>query len=132
MTEKLVVLLDENNVLELPDVERQSSAFRHVLRAEDYMHEHFAEITTSADIAKICGISVRSLEMAFKSARAQTPMARLAMIRLDYARLILCAPSGTESVTHAAMDCGYNHLGRFAIAYKRQYGESPSETIQKR
>jgi len=38
--------------------------------------------------------------------------------------------SGTvESVSHAAMDCGFTHLGRFAAAYRDAYGESPSRTL---
>jgi len=132
LTEYLVTLLDKNSVIELPDTEGKNTAYRHVLLAEDYMHEHFAEITTVADIAGICGISVRSLEKAFRTARAQTPMTRLTEIRLDQARSVLCSQSGPASVTQTAMDCGFNHLGRFAITYKRQYGETPSETMRNR
>jgi transcriptional regulator GlxA family with amidase domain len=30
------------------------------------------------------------------------------------------------------MDCGFFHLGRFAQAYARAYGERPSETLARR
>lgn len=132
LTEKLVILLDTNSLIELPNTQRQGAAHRHVLRAEDYIYEHFADIATVADIAKECGISVRLLEMAFKAARSQTPMACLSAVRLDKARRVLAAKNGVESVTQAAMDCGFNHLGRFSVAYKRQFGETPSETLRKR
>jgi len=131
LTENLVTLLDANGVMELPGTGRSGRAERLVLRAEDYMHEHFAIITSASDIARECGVSIRALEMAFKTTGGLTPMSRLAGIRLDQARQLLCRQSGAESVTQAAMDCGFNHLGRFSFAYKRQFGEAPSETFRK-
>lgn len=132
LTEKLVTVLANSSVIALPEDDGAGTAYRHVFRAEDYMHEHFADISTVADIANACGISVRSLEMAFKSVRSRSPIAALAGIRLSQARGMLCTGGNAESVTQVAFDCGFNHLGRFAIAYKRQFGESPSETMRKR
>jgi AraC-like DNA-binding protein len=34
-------------------------------------------------------------------------------------------------VSDAALDSGFVHLGRFAVAYRRRYGESPSETLRR-
>ena len=34
-----------------------------------------------------------------------------------------------ESVTDIALRCGFTHLGRFSVAYRTRFGESPSETL---
>ena len=51
--------------------------------------------------------------------------------RLEFARqmLIAGAPAGIQ-VTQVAMDCGFNHLGKFARAYRDRFGEPPSETFE--
>lgn len=132
LLEKLVVLLDQNDVIELPGDNRDTASYRHVFRAEEYMHEHFAEISTVADIAGVCGISVRSLEMAFRTVRSQSPMALLGDIRLDRAHRMLGKQNGLQSVTNIALGCGFMHLGRFSGAYRRRYGETPSEAMRKK
>jgi AraC-like DNA-binding protein len=38
---------------------------------------------------------------------------------------------GTSTVTDVAMSYGFNHVGKFAIAYKEAFGESPSASLQK-
>lgn len=131
LTEKLVALLNDSDVIELPKGKATGNAYRHVLNAEDFMQEKFAYISTIADIAKACGISVRLLEIAFKAVRGQSPHVVLIRIRLASARQILCDKNRTKTVTQAALDSGFNHLGRFSIAYKQLYGETPSETMRK-
>ena len=44
-------------------------------------------------------------------------------------RKLVRAPPGAN-VTEIAADCGFNHLGRFAIAYRDRYGECPSDTLR--
>ena len=36
-----------------------------------------------------------------------------------------------DSVTNIALDCGFNHLGRFSQLYRKRFGERPSETLRK-
>ena len=42
-----------------------------------------------------------------------------------HARLQL---SSTRSVTEVALDHGFMHLGRFSEAYRKRFGELPSQT----
>jgi len=54
----------------------------------------------------------------------------LKTIRLDGAnRELAGADSGEVSVTKIALHNGFSHLGRFSLAYRRRFGESPSETL---
>jgi len=34
-----------------------------------------------------------------------------------------------QSVAELAMKWGFSHLGRFAVEYRKRFGESPSETL---
>ena len=40
-----------------------------------------------------------------------------------------CGSTGT--VTEIALQCGFNHFGRFAAWYREQYGESPLATLKR-
>lgn len=41
------------------------------------------------------------------------------------------AAPGDLTVTEVAHHCGFVHTGRFAIAYRRAFGESPSTTLRR-
>ena len=60
-----------------------------------------------------------------------TPMAYLRRLRLEKTRHELStAEPGAVSVTNVATRRGFVHLGRFAAAYSRAFGETPSETLR--
>lgn len=61
---------------------------------------------------------------------APPPQEVLAGFRLDAARIRLL--SGQGSVTTCALVSGITHLGRFATAYRRRFGESPRKTLAAR
>ena len=46
-----------------------------------------------------------------------------------YGKLLAAEPEST-SVTDVALRYGFNHLGKFAIEYKRTFRESPSKTLR--
>jgi transcriptional regulator GlxA family with amidase domain len=77
-------------------------------------------------------VGLRSLQLAFRAVQGEEPRATLARFRLEAARARLQSAQEGESVTAIALDCGFAHLGRFAVAYRRAYGERPSETLASR
>ena len=84
------------------------------------------------DLARFCQIPRRTLEKHFRSFVGLAPLKFLQAERFDEARRrLLRAPPGT-TVTQVAIGCGFNHLGRFALAYRDRHGESPSDTLHRR
>jgi transcriptional regulator GlxA family with amidase domain len=82
------------------------------------------------DIAGAAGVSVRALYDGFTRHCGAPPMAYLRALRLDRARQALIRrAAGGARVTDIALEHGFTHLGKFARAYARRFGERPSETI---
>jgi AraC-like DNA-binding protein/tetratricopeptide (TPR) repeat protein len=80
-------------------------------------------------IARLCGVPRRTLEKHFKRFLGCAPLKFLHTERFEQARRkLLRAPPGAN-VTRIASDCGFNHVGRFALTYRSRYGESPSDTL---
>ena len=102
-----------------------------VRRAEEFIRENVASAISLADIACAAGISARTLLEAFKKFRQCSPMQYLRGYRLELARGRLCSASSTDQVTSIAYDCGFLHLGRFSIAYRERFGETPFATLSR-
>jgi len=98
-----------------------------VKRVEEWIDAHYANAITIVDLAVVAGISVRSLQAAFRRLRQCTPMEALVRRRLEAARDALREPEAT--VTQVATDCGFFHFSRFALKYYRAFGETPSKTM---
>lgn len=102
-----------------------------VQRAEAFIRENAARPISAAEIAIHSGVSLRSLQDAFRRSRNTTIGDVLLEARLDGFRAGL-TEYGATSVADAAFAAGFGHLGRAAQAYRRRFGESPSETLARR
>lgn len=102
-----------------------------IVRALDYLDDHLDEPLDIADLARHCGCSVRALQAAFQRHRGETVTAALETRRLALLRRHLLAGDAAHSVTELIHACGFSHLGRAALAYRRVYGERPSETLRR-
>ncbi|WP_114946935.1 AraC family transcriptional regulator [Microvirga calopogonii] len=104
----------------------------YVRRAEAYIEAHFAQPLSLADIAAQAGVSARSLQTGFQSFRHITPMMFLRSVRLQRAHEALrVADPALVTVTQVALACGFRHVGEFGIAYRRVFGVTPSQTLNK-
>jgi AraC-like DNA-binding protein len=104
----------------------------YVRKAEEYLREHLREDVTIEDIARVTGVSTRSLFYGFRRWRDTTPMAFLKKLRLDVAREALRSAARTgASVTDVATAVGFFHLSRFSSEYKARFGEPPSATLRR-
>lgn len=99
-------------------------------RAKEYIHEHLTEFIVLEDLGRVAQTSTRSLQLLFKKHFGTTPMAYLRDCRLELAHRRIRARDGA-TITDIALDCGFNHLGKFASHYQLRYGELPSQTFKK-
>ncbi|WP_028731458.1 AraC family transcriptional regulator [Rhizobium leguminosarum] len=103
-----------------------------VKRAIEYMHSNLAQSMTVALIAAETGTSIRALQVAFQRFKGTTPLGYLRTIRLEAARRALVGDGVSRSISDAARNAGFTHMGRFAAAYYQAFGETPSETLRMR
>jgi AraC-like DNA-binding protein len=87
---------------------------------------------TVRDLARIGGVSVRSLQEGFRRHMGVSPTAYLQQVRLARSHLTLreADPQGV-TVASVAHRWGFAHLGRFARAYRARYGVHPSTTLRR-
>jgi AraC-like DNA-binding protein len=105
---------------------------RALRRVVDAIHDEPERAFTAAVLAELGGMSVRSLQEGFRRHVGVPPMAYLQQIRLARARTALLeADPARTTVASVAHRWGFAHLGRFASAYRAEFGESPSETLRR-
>ena len=107
-----------------------------VYTARDAAHKRLTELIQQGkplpfELAGSAGVSVRTLNAAFREYRQCTPMQALREARLNGVRAeLLSAPSGAR-VRGVAEAWGYANLGIFAAGYRSRFGESPSDTLRR-
>jgi AraC-like DNA-binding protein len=106
---------------------------RVVKRAIDAMEAEPDRPFTAASLAAISGASVRTLQEGFRRHVGVPPMVYLRRLRLARAHADLrAADPGRETVASVAHRWGFAHLGRFAAAYRAEYGRPPADTLHDR
>ena len=105
---------------------------RDVRRAIDYIEAHLDQAVTVADLVKVTGVAGRTLFMHFRDFKGVSPIRYLSDARLRQVRQRLLQADPEASVTEIAMSLGFAHMGRFSVAYRRRFGESPSQTLKSR
>lgn len=82
-------------------------------------------------LAQHCGVSLRTLETAFREAYDTTPVQYVKSRRLHAVRhCLLKADDPGLTLTKAANRWGLIHMGIFSREYKALFGEFPSETLR--
>lgn len=110
-----------------PDIGRD-----YVRQVEAYLEANADSPISLADLASLTGVSVRSIQAAFRASRGYTPMEFLRTRRFELARQRLRSGQETSTtVTQVALACGFEHLGRFSIEYRARFGESPRDTLRR-
>jgi AraC-like DNA-binding protein len=92
-------------------------------RIQDWMPLARQAHWSVAKLAKLCGVSPRTLERYFRKNHNQTPEAWLMERRWRQALEIL---HHGASVKFAASELGYRHSNTFSREFKKQFGQCPS------
>ena len=116
-------------VLRWPDLHRRSLDLAR--RAEACLRQNLAENPTIADLCATLGANQRTLHEAFREHLDATPKAYLKVLRLKAARRDLLDAVEGLRVTDVALEYAFLHFGWFSQDYRRLFGETPHETLQR-
>ncbi|MGV2977003.1 AraC family transcriptional regulator [Roseibium alexandrii] len=133
LEEELIVSLlgvQENTASALLSRETSQSGSAILKRAVDMIRDRMREDISLIDLARHAGTTPRNLQIVFKREMDLTPVQYLQQCRLNLARHLLLARNGDIPVSDVAELSGHRHLGRFSLAYKKRFGESPKATAR--
>src|SRR4051794_7130491 len=86
-------------------------------------------------VAELCaeiGVTERTLRTYCHEHLGMSPHHYLWLRRMDLAnRVLVRAEPGSTTVTAVANDHGFGELGRFAVSFRKVFGEAPSETLRR-
>lgn len=123
------IVLDESG----RDEQYSLSCAQIVRKAEDWVDGQPPEQIQISDLCRALHLSRRTLQRAFTETLGTGPAGYLRRKRLKAARMSLrSSDPASTSVTDTAIRFGFWELGRFAMEYRRLFGESPSDTLGKR
>jgi AraC-like DNA-binding protein len=100
--------------------------------AEAFIQEHWRKSISLADLCRAAGVPERALRHGFGELYGVSPMAYLRMVRMHAAREELSRTECERSIAEVALECGFSHLGRFSVDYRRTFGQTPSESRNRR
>jgi AraC-like DNA-binding protein len=103
-----------------------------VERAEQLALADLDEPLHITTLCRVLDVSERTLRKAFHRMHGVPPCRHLRMLRLSQARRALLSADGDRvTVTEIATGFGFMELGRFSVEYRKVFGESPSQTLQR-
>lgn len=102
---------------------RRSDAPRWLGEARDYIHAHWSERPSLADIAGAGGIHPASLVRGFRSHLGCSPGDYLRRLRLEHARTALATE---RPIAEIALEAGFYDQSHFTTAFRRRFGMTPA------
>jgi AraC-like DNA-binding protein len=124
----IACLTDDAATIMSPNANRQQvlRRFHQVIEANGDEPLYLPEICTAV------GVAERTLRNACMAYLGMSPHRYLWLRRMNLARRALSlADYKVKTVTEIAQDHGFAELGRFSVAYRSLYGESPSATLRR-
>lgn len=126
-------ILSETWLLLLEDIEinykmdktlkfEQSDRIRNIL---SFIHNHYKDKITVAQIADSIGISERETIRSFRKCLNQSPIEYLISYRLNEAKKMLL--NSELSITEICYQCGFSDSSYFGKVFRKAYGLTPRE-----
>jgi transcriptional regulator GlxA family with amidase domain len=100
-----------------------------VLRAQEWLHEHYDREVRLEALASRLGMSPRNFIRRFKDATGRTPLAYLQGLRIATAKRLL--ENGRGTIQEVSSAVGYDDLMFFRSLFRRHTGLSPTEYRQR-
>jgi AraC-like DNA-binding protein len=102
-----------------------------VARLEEFLEAHPDTPLYLTEICAAIGVAERTLRIACEKHLGMGPIRYLSLRRMHLVRRALLRADPSKTVTRVATDHGFWELGRFAVAYRALFGESPSATLHR-
>jgi AraC-like DNA-binding protein len=103
-----------------------------VARFEEFLEANPERPLYLTEICAAIGIAERTLRCACEEHLGMGPIRYLSLRRMHLVRrALLRADSSATTVTRIATDHGFWELGRFSVAYRTLFDESPSESLRR-
>ncbi|MBN9559882.1 MAG: AraC family transcriptional regulator [Alphaproteobacteria bacterium] len=83
------------------------------------------------DLCRAMGVTDRTLRLHCHEHLGMSPHRYLWLRRMHLARRSLIRGAAATTVTEIATSCGFGELGRFAVSYRKLFGETPSATLRR-
>jgi len=103
-------------------------AQRLVWQAMAYIHQHYPESISRADLAQHVALSEDYLTACFRKELGVTPISYINRFRVNQARQLLLNTGKT--ITEIARDVGFSDSGYFSRVFRREVGQSPTDYRQ--
>jgi transcriptional regulator GlxA family with amidase domain len=101
-------------------------------RLEELLEANSDRTLYAAELCAATGASDRILRVCCQEHLGMSPMRYLWLRRMNLARQALrLADPAAATVTEIATSFGYWELGRFSVAYRSLFGESPSAALRR-
>ena len=100
-----------------------------VLKAQEYIEEHYADKINVEDLAEHFGISRRTFERRFKKATSNSVLEYIQRVRVEAAKKML--EPGRKTVSEVMYETGYNDPKAFRDVFRKIAGMSPLEYQEK-
>jgi AraC-like DNA-binding protein len=126
----MVGLLGATETIEVGQVNRTHAAA--MRRLEEVLEASADDTLYIAELSAAAGVSDRTLRMICQAHLGMSPMRYLQLRRMHLARRALrVADPAATTVTEVATSYGFWELGRFSVAYRSVFGETPSATLRR-
>ena len=103
-----------------------------VARFEEFLEANPERPLYLTEICAAVGVAERTLRIACEEHLGMGPIRYLSLRRMHLVRrALLRADPLVATVTRLATDHGFWELGRFSVAYRGLFGESPSESLRR-
>jgi AraC-like DNA-binding protein len=117
------------------DAKNSTRGRRHdtiIARFEDFLAANRDRPLYLTEICAAIGVAERTLRAACEEHLGMGPIRFLTLRRMHLVRrALLRAEPLTSTVTRVVTDHGFWELGRFSVAYRTLFGESPSATLRR-
>ena len=108
-----------------------AARLRVIKQVEACLEARKGETVYLADLCALTGVSERTLRTVFQESYGMSPVQYLKLRRLHQVRRALRRADADLNTVHSVANrFGIWHMGRFAVEYRRLFGESPLETLK--